>query len=135
MRARLAICRDGKMDTAFPITGPRTTIGRQDDNAIQLSDPKVSRHHALITAKGDSWEIFDRGSTNGVKVNGVWADQAVLKNGDKIGIGPFELVFEAVPSDSDWVPSHHIDISPKSGTKTLSRQPEAEGPPPMNGGA
>jgi pSer/pThr/pTyr-binding forkhead associated (FHA) protein len=45
MSTRLVSCRGGKIDLAFPIQGPRVTIGRKADNMVQLPHANVSKHH------------------------------------------------------------------------------------------
>ncbi len=45
-------------------------LGRGVDNEIRLSDPQVSRNHALIQRQGDHYAIIDQGSGNGTYVNG-----------------------------------------------------------------
>lgn len=133
MKARLALYRDGRLADAFPIPGTRATIGRQEDNAIRLDDLMVSRHHAVVQAKGDAWEILDLDSTNGLSVNGIWAKQAFLKHRDSISIGASELVFELEAADSERASSQSLDLSPIAGSKTLSRKKEGTGAPPSPG--
>ena len=45
------------------------TIGRKDDNAIILSEPFVSGHHARVYTKNNTLYIEDLNSTNGIYVN------------------------------------------------------------------
>ena len=46
-----------------------TIVGRADDCAVTLDDPKVSRHHAALRALGDGrLEVRDLGSSNGTFV-------------------------------------------------------------------
>ena len=69
-------------------------IGRESDNEIVLQDPRISRHHAVITRRGDGFEIEDLESANGVQVNGVRiAKPHMLVEGDKLKLGDSELVF------------------------------------------
>lgn len=78
------------------LAGPVTRIGRNADNDIVLSDVKVSRHHAVITASGTAFVITDLGSVNGVRVRGERIDpSAELFDGDRIRIGDQEFTFEA----------------------------------------
>jgi FHA domain-containing protein len=70
-------------------------IGRSRDCEIAIDDAGISRHHAEIRPGADGWTIEDRGSTNGVLING----QAVggpqqLQPGDRIELGSTDLVFE-----------------------------------------
>ena len=129
MKARLAIYKGMRVDLAFPLTETVTGIGRDADNMIQLPDPKVSKRHAVVHAHGHAWSIEDMNSTNGVTVNGVRVQKADLKDGDRIHIGPFELVFEA-SAGNDWVPSHVIDMSTKVSERTIVQGPggPASGP-------
>lgn len=122
MKARLAIYKGMRVDLAFPLTETVTGIGRDADNMIQLPDPKVSKRHAVVHACGTAWTIEDMHSTNGIAVNGARVQKADLKDGDRIHIGPFELVFETSAGD-DWVPSHVIDMSTKVTERTLVQGP------------
>jgi pSer/pThr/pTyr-binding forkhead associated (FHA) protein len=119
MKTRLVNYRDGEINLAFPIRGPKVTIGRENDNIIQLPHEKVSKYHALLTQEGERWKIQDLKSTNGVLVNGKKVTQSELKDQDLVKIGPYELYFETnVPAD-DWVPSHIIDVSSKVRERTM----------------
>jgi len=126
MNARLAIYKGTKFNRAFPLGGRSTAIGRDADNAVQLVDPKVSKRHAIIRANGELWTIEDAGSTNGLTVNGARVRRAELKHGDRIGIGPFRLVFETDVS-GEWVPTHVIDMTSKAVGQTIPQEPA---PPP-----
>jgi len=94
-------------------------IGRAEDNFIQLSDPKVSKHHAEIRPDGNGWQIRDSGSRNGIFVNGVRVEQSPLKDGDRIMMGSHVLVFET-SVDGNWKPLHVIDFSTQAGQRTLA---------------
>ena len=131
MNARLAIYKGMRVDLAFPLTESVTGIGRDADNMIQLPDPKVSKRHAAVHAHGSAWTIEDTNSTNGLTVNGAKVKRAELKDGDRIHIGPFELVFEA-SAGGDWVPSHVIDMSTRVSERTIAQDPG--GPAPGSGG-
>lgn len=45
------------------------SIGRDPTNDIELADPRVSRHHAVIWAEDGVWRLRDLGSTNGTFIN------------------------------------------------------------------
>lgn len=66
----------------------QATLGRSDENTIQLDDELASRRHARIGSQGDAWIMEDLGSRNGTFVNRERIGQAVpLKPGDQIQIG------------------------------------------------
>ncbi|MCS7182005.1 MAG: FHA domain-containing protein [Thermoanaerobaculum sp.] len=68
-------------------------IGRASDNAVTLKDFSVSRHHARLELRQGRWWVVDLGSTNGVKVNGNYVQEAALSHGDILHIGNFQLTF------------------------------------------
>lgn len=62
-------------------------IGREPDVAICLDDKGISRHHCEIGRTETGLYVKDLGSTNGTYVNGDRIDQAMLKPGDRLGLG------------------------------------------------
>jgi adenylate cyclase len=72
------------------------TIGRGNANDLVLNDNSVSRFHAVIKLlENESITIADRGSTNGVLMNGQpITAEATLTDGDAIKIGVYKLKFE-----------------------------------------
>jgi pSer/pThr/pTyr-binding forkhead associated (FHA) protein len=52
----------------FAFTG-ETKIGKDETCPIRLTDPGVSRYHALLTVEGSAAQIKDLGSSNGTYVN------------------------------------------------------------------
>lgn len=63
-------------------------IGRTDEAALQFTDSGVSRKHAKLVVSSGEVLLVDLGSTNGTFVNGVRAETARLRIGDRVGIGP-----------------------------------------------
>ena len=76
--------------------GMLATIGRVDTNDISISDPRISRSHAVLRYLGDGkYYLMDVGSANGTFVNGQRIIIPVaLKNGDEISVGSHVLVFQ-----------------------------------------
>lgn len=77
----------------FYLDRPRLTIGRNPASDIFLNDVTVSRSHAVIEVGPDGVTITDAGSLNGTYVGDVCVDKAVLKHGDVVQIGRFQLLF------------------------------------------
>lgn len=81
--------------TTYTLTDAVTRIGRHSDNDIVLVDPRVSRQHAVIIGSGAGYVIMDAGSANGIHRNGGRIQgSAELSDGDRLGIGDGEFVFE-----------------------------------------
>lgn len=70
-------------------------IGRSRECDVVLDDSGVSRRHAELAPRADSWIIEDLGSTNGLRVNGRRIQgRTPLQPGDRIEMGSTEIVFE-----------------------------------------
>jgi S-DNA-T family DNA segregation ATPase FtsK/SpoIIIE len=54
-----------------PMPGDRLSIGRAEDNDLQLPDPSVSRQHAVITRSADQLSILPAENAAAIRVNGV----------------------------------------------------------------
>ena len=89
---------------ALPDAEPQL-IGRSTE-ALEITDPTVSRRHAELTPDAGRWKIRDLESRHGTFVNGVRISGAVaLAAGDRIRCGDSELLLlkegEAPPVASD----------------------------------
>jgi adenylate cyclase len=83
-------------DEILPLAADELRIGRGTENEIVLADFSVSRRHAVVRNEGGSWFVQDLMSTNGVQVNGVTSKRVLLKPGDRLKVGIFELQVEEV---------------------------------------
>jgi len=63
------------------------SIGRASGQDLVLSDPCISRQHALIVHEGDAWTVVDRNSSHGTFLNGARVERAELKHGDVLQLG------------------------------------------------
>ncbi len=82
--------------STFALTAGDLTIGRDGENEIVLAENTVSRRHARVLRDGQGqWTVTDLGSANGVYVNGMRAQRAVLNMGDEIKIGDNYFRFQA----------------------------------------
>ena len=81
----------------FPLFKNRLTIGRTEQNDIQLKASYVSRRHAVIVTDGDKTRIIDWGSKNGVFVNSSRITEHFLSNSDTVTIGTADFHYEERP--------------------------------------
>jgi len=93
------IAPDGSRENVALTHGP-FNIGRGgvDDNTLQLSDGRISRNCATITAEGPGFRLQDRGNRYGVFVNGAKVDRHMLRDGDAVTFGvedSYRIVFHA----------------------------------------
>ncbi|MGI9272317.1 MAG: FHA domain-containing protein [Woeseiaceae bacterium] len=81
----------------FPLFKDRLTIGRTEQNDIQLKASFISRRHAVIATEGRATRVIDWGSKNGVYVNSKRVTEHFLKNGDVVTIGTADFHYEERP--------------------------------------
>ncbi len=99
------------------------SIGREDDNDIQLNDDRVSRFHAKLQVDAGKVILTDLDSTNGTRVNGHPIQMRVLQAGDVLSIGRCLLVVGDVRvagSSSDVRPAESLE----SSTAQVGKQEE-----------
>jgi pSer/pThr/pTyr-binding forkhead associated (FHA) protein len=78
----------------FPLDHDRLTIGRAEDCTISVNHNSVSRLHCEVHALGDSrFEIVDKGSSNGVRVNSAELERGIVEPGDIIELGDVRFKF------------------------------------------
>ena len=85
---------DDQAETPFTfriLPGGIKTIGRSSGAEFTLDAAMVSRLHCRLTAGATALEVADLDSTNGTFVNGQRVAQAMLKEGDRLGVGRVEL--------------------------------------------
>ena len=74
---------DGRLETVR--LGERTRIGRGatgNDVSVPDGNQSVSRQHLEIRREKDGYRLIDLGSRNGILVNGVYAKDMYLIDGD-----------------------------------------------------
>lgn len=87
----------------YPLDRERLTVGRADDATISVNHNSVSRLHCEIHALGDGrFEIVDKGSSNGVRVNAVELRRSIIEAGDTIELG--DVRFKFVGAGQVFVP-------------------------------
>ena len=74
------------------LPGNIKTMGRSPGAEFVVDAAMVSRLHCRLTAGATELEVVDLESTNGTFVNGERVTQAILKEGDTLGVGRVDLV-------------------------------------------
>ena len=75
----------------FPLLSNITVLGRRGDCDLRIPLMAVSRRHCQLNQNEDTVKIRDLGSRNGTYVNDERVDEATVRGGDYLKIGP--LVF------------------------------------------
>lgn len=101
--ARIILLKEGQAVPYELKTFP-ARLGRHPECDIQLDSNMVSRFHAQFVRQDDHILLEDLGSGNGSFLNGKQIDRnepAILKNGDRIKLGPIKFRFEQDDESSD----------------------------------
>ena len=102
---KLVVVSGTDLQKAFAIEGKEVTIGSQGDNHCVLTDPTVSRHHAVIEETGEGYVLRDLGSTNGTYLSGILIKEAHLEYGSIIALGNTRLQFVPLEERVEILPS------------------------------
>ncbi|MBN1162980.1 MAG: FHA domain-containing protein [Candidatus Krumholzibacteriota bacterium] len=71
----------------------KISLGSDISCDICLDHSFVSEEHAIISRSGDNYILEDLNSRHGTSINGKEIHRCILRNGDRIGIGDFTLLF------------------------------------------
>jgi pSer/pThr/pTyr-binding forkhead associated (FHA) protein len=101
---RLVMVAGPSVGAEFPLAQERPLVlGRGEECDVPINHPSVSRIHAEIQPLGDGrYEIVDRESANGVRVNGVELPRTLLDARDMIELG--DVVLKFIPEGDIYVP-------------------------------
>jgi hypothetical protein len=127
-------------DKSFELSGVELTVGRLEDNMVQIEHASVSGHHALLTLDEQDYVLRDLDSTNGSRVNGEKVTMQKLRRNDMVRLGNIELLYDSehappgrpMPSLSERVnlaeclakgtPPDFVNASPiKKKTRSLAK--------------
>jgi len=100
-------------DADFPLEADEILLGRHISADIRLTDPSVSRYHAVMTVSRGQWIITDLDSKGGTFVDGRRVHQSVVPPGSSLRLGNVELylVHQSTPHRR-----------PAAGTETVRRR-------------
>jgi DNA-binding NtrC family response regulator len=98
--------------------GTELAIGTAPGNHLVVTDPTVSRHHAVITATANGFQVRDLCSTNGTCLAGYRVDSAYVESGALVQLGETTVRFDAL----DERVSHSLSESERFG-EVLGQSP------------
>ncbi len=115
--AKLVILTHGMTGRTHELKVDKTTIGRVEDNTLQIAEPSVSSHHCEILLRGSDVVVKDLNSTNGTFINDEKISESVLKPGHTLRLGQVELRLEngaPAPPPSSGAPAPAAAPAPAS---------------------
>lgn len=119
--ATVTVVEGADKGKTFALHAGSHVIGRDADVSVRLADPLASKRHARIIV-GDSIEVVDMGSTNGVMLGDTFVTRATLLPGDRIAIGDTQLEIARA--------AHVVRTIPTTPTVPYTRSPRVVPPLP-----
>jgi predicted component of type VI protein secretion system len=120
---RLLLKFENSILREVPLGTRPVTIGRAPDNDIPIDNLAVSNYHARVYVEAGSLVVEDLNSLNGLFLNEIRVERAMLKDGDSISIGKHDILVDekhdaAVPVDG-W---HKSPVPRVNETMVLDTQ-------------
>ncbi len=128
---RLVMLVGPKPGAEYPIVGKNLLIGRGEECDLAINHGSVSRVHAEIVAIGDGqYELIDRESANGIRINGAEMDRALLDARDTIELG--DIVLKYIPGGMYYRPGvdERQEITAGAANAELRGPPRVDVPAP-----
>jgi hypothetical protein len=128
---QLAIVRGQYEGKRLAFEHHELSIGRGLGNDLVLFDKGVSRNHVRIVQRSGQYWVQDLSSRNGTRLNGIRVEEAALREGDLVAIGPVLAIFNEGPEarDSDDPnPSTEELEDPAMARDTAPGLPQQVGP-------
>ncbi len=98
---RFIVSKDGDSIDEFTFADKKVLIGRSEFADIVIEDLFASKLHAMVLVYTDALVLLDLNSANGLMVNSVKLQSAVLEDNDIIAIGHHRLKVENAPELSE----------------------------------
>ena len=116
MSAQITVATSDGRSFVRPVDRDEFTVGRDSRNNLVLGDRQVSKFHCKILSRAAQHVVQDLGSSNGTLINGIRvANETVVTTGDRIRVGPYELIFADAGADASGFvrpPRESADIPP-----------------------
>ncbi|GEM_PF-3039091 len=117
------------------------TIGSAFNQDVSIDHPSIAERHATLAVNAGTWTLTDRGTLNGILVNGLPIEHQTITSGDVIRIGEIECLFvcprefSEAPPAPEVAPEHRLqptdnqtfdtsDMTPVGWRDSRSRPPK-----------
>jgi len=111
----LEVFRNGESIKSVSIDN-EVSVGRAEGCVIRLDDRAVSRQHALFRNAPKGVEVIGRSEFSPLRINGVEQSSAILKSGDVIEIGSYQLKLKSHEPST----AHHPVLFPEQTSEVES---------------
>ena len=121
-KTRFVVSKGKDKGKEIVLQKPLVTIGTLSENDLTLTDPTVSRSHAVVEEKADGYALRDLNSTNGTFLDGVRIREGYLAAGAVIRLGQTEVTFSPMEERIETVRSSLDRFGKLIGASTPMRE-------------
>ncbi len=104
---------------------PKITVGSGPHCHVTLDDEAVDREQAVLVTRGGRSELFDIGTTRGVRVNGKPVGHCILSPGDEICVGSSILTLDEAKKGVQFTLRGEGNISASVKADSIVIKPKA----------
>lgn len=117
MDVNLVLLKKDGSHKSFPLPSSVTVIGRRHSCDLRIPLVSVSKKHCQLNSDNGVLKIRDLSSRNGTHLNGKRIDNAAIKAGDSIKIGPLTFVLQVDGQPDKFIQqSSPVQDSPNQDT-------------------
>jgi hypothetical protein len=115
----------------------RAVVGREPTCDLVVEHGSVSRKHAVLERRGETWFVVDQGSANGTFLDSVKVGEGALRNGQELRFGA--AAFRVELEGADEAGATMVTTVPEETVLTPAAQmprpapPRPAAPPPVPG--
>jgi pSer/pThr/pTyr-binding forkhead associated (FHA) protein/tetratricopeptide (TPR) repeat protein len=91
-------------------------VGRDEFCVIRLDDRAISRKHAIFRSTRDGVEVENKSKFGWIRVNGTDCPQALLKTGDRVELGAYEIRLQQTEEKIEALHDVVTQIENRTGT-------------------
>ncbi len=121
-KSRFVVIRGKDRGKEMVLQKARVAIGTLPENDLVLTDPAVSRSHAVVEEKADGYVLRDQDSTNGTFLDNVRVREGYLAAGSVIRLGQTELTFSPLEERIEILRSSSDRFGDLIGASTPMRE-------------
>jgi pSer/pThr/pTyr-binding forkhead associated (FHA) protein len=132
MDVNLVLFKKNGSQKSFSLPSAITVIGRRHDCDLCIPLMVVSRRHCQLNYNNETLKIRDLGSRGGTFLNGRRIDEATVRPGDYIMVGPLTFLLQIDGEPKEIVPPGQAARKPaQQETPTIEAEPADESFPEL----
>lgn len=121
MDINLILFKKNGSHKVFPLPSNVTVIGRRHACDLCIPLMPVSKRHCQLSYQEDTLQLRDLGSRNGTYLNGKRIEEAAVRPGDYLKVGPLIFLLQVNGQPNEIVPPKQIPATSPKQTKQKTK--------------